>query len=61
MTIALFIILQKGLKIVYSLHMMNGEEGELLHHENSADQFCKLKLGDVNSVNYFPILVPLER
>lgn len=41
--------------------MMNGEEGELLHHENSADQFCKLKLGDVNSVNYFPILVPLER
>jgi hypothetical protein len=21
--------------------MMNGDEGDLLHHENSADQFCK--------------------
>lgn len=35
---------QKGLKIVYSLHMMNGEEGELLHHENSADQFYILPI-----------------
>ena len=34
----------KGLKIVYSLHMMNGDEGDLLHHENSADQFYILPI-----------------
>lgn len=35
---------KKGLSIVYSLHMMNGEDDEILYHENSADQFYILPI-----------------
>jgi len=30
-----------GIKLKYEIHMTNGEVGDYLHREYSADEFCK--------------------